>query len=108
MLKTNEKTQARKKSGWAFFCPLSSPRRAATRQLGLFARRASGGDYFPNAAMIPDPVYIGQGSKTHVSHPRPHNNRSGLSIKSYPNLIIWQFLNRGYSPRGGISVEVLS
>lgn len=112
MIKTNEKTQARKKSGWAFFCPLSSPRRAATRQLGMFARRASGGDYFSDASMITDPIHTGQGSESHVFLPRTNPcgspRKAGLSLTSYPNLIIWQFPNRGYSTRGGISVEVLS
>lgn len=39
----------------------------------------------------------------------PDSSRGGGSLfKSGSNFFVWQFPYRGYSPRGGITVEVLS
>jgi hypothetical protein len=91
MIQTNEKTQARAKSGWAFFCPSFSSVRAATRQSGLSLAGLTEETIF-NTPMIPVPLNIGQAVHSVLQRARHFgsNRGGGHLFKSGSNFFVWQ------------------
>ncbi|MBL8023913.1 MAG: hypothetical protein JNK54_06490 [Elusimicrobia bacterium] len=87
MKNLNEKNPSAKKSGRAFFCPLSSSARADTRQSGfVFAGLAEETIFDP--PMIPVPLNIGQGVPP--SRPFGSNLIGGFLYKSGSIFFVWQ------------------